>query len=155
VRLLAVALVACSSSRPAPPKIQNEAAPQVPTVCDGVVAKSIVAPKGTPVTLVGDKKLVFEGSSLDHFDDGTAAIMLQLDVAGSSWLPDSRDKAWHEIAGICIRVVKLAAGGELELEIDAAAERTRDCKKQCCTTPESQQPAPDGTVECCMCPATD
>jgi hypothetical protein len=157
MRLLALALVACSSAKPAP-KIEHTAAPQpkpTPTRCTSVVATSIVAPQGTSIALAGDASLVFQGSSLDHFEDGTAAIMLQLEIAGSSWLPDSGDTAWHEVAGYCVRIVKLA-DKSLELELEATAlARPVDCRKQCCTTPESRQPAPDGTVECCMCPATD
>ncbi|HEY5935314.1 MAG TPA: hypothetical protein VIU61_11780 [Kofleriaceae bacterium] len=159
MRLVALVLVACSPGTPAQPKpapiIERVETPK-PTGCEGIVAKAILAPKGTPIELAGDKVLVFQGSSLDHFANGTAAIMLELAVAGSSWLPDSGDTAFHKVAGICIRVVKLASEDKLELEIDATAlPRERDCKKQCCTTPESRQPAPDGTVECCMCPATD
>jgi len=158
MRLFALALVACSAAKPAPAKIEHAAEPQPkppPTRCASVVAKSIVAPRGTPVALAGDTELVYQGSSLDHFEDGTAAIMLQLEIAGSPWLPDAGDTAWHEVAGFCIRIVKLADKA-LELEIEATALPKRvDCKKQCCTTPESRQPAPDGSVECCMCPATD
>ena len=127
MRIVALVLVACSSGQPAQPKNQNEparptpTAPAAPTGCEGVVAKAILAPKGTPIELAGDKELVFQGSSLDHFEDGTAAIMLQLAVAGESWLPDSSDTVFHKVAGICMRVVKLAREDKLELEIEAAA----------------------------------
>lgn len=161
MRLFALVLVACSSGNPARPKIEQVATPAprpapAPNRCDGIAATAISAPKDTPIALAGGKELVFQGSSLDHFADGTAAIMLQLAVAGSSWLPDSGDTAFHEVAGICMRVVKLVREDELALEIETAAlPAPRQCKKQCCTTPESRRPAPDGTVECCMCPATD
>ncbi|MEJ7601030.1 MAG: hypothetical protein WKG01_24215 [Kofleriaceae bacterium] len=151
MRALACLLVACSAGR-APPPIENRAAPPA-TGCEGVAVTRVTARKDLPLALAGGKQLVFQGSSYDHFENGTAALMLQLSVGGESWLPASGDTAVHRVAGTCIRIVRLVESAlELEIEATAVAPPARvDCQVQCCTTPESRQPAPDGMLECCMC----
>ena len=153
MRLAALWLVACSSATSPPVAVQNQAAPR-PDSCDQVKTARVIAAKGEAVRLAGDKRLVYQGSSQDHHQDGSWAVVLEPEVAGSPWLPDLGDTVFHRIDGRCMRIVRLV-GDALELQVEAAAlapPKEPDCRMNCCETEASRQPAPGGEYECCMCP---
>jgi hypothetical protein len=98
----------------------------------------------------GGVRATYRGHSEDHFDDGTTAIVLSLEVDGEPWLPDARDRVFHALGKHCLRIV---TSGDDRLELDVALQPEHEydperCHASCC---RDDTRAPDGTIECCFC----
>ncbi len=92
----------------------------------------------------------YHGQSTDHFDDGTFAIVLQIELSTGPWLVDARDTAFHPIGEHCVRLVS-SSGDRAELDVALQPAHAYDaarCHAACC---RDHTPAPDGTIECCFC----
>jgi hypothetical protein len=107
--------------------------------------------RGKPTVISRDGvSATYRGRSEDLFDDGTAALVLSLEVGGEPWLPDSRDAAFHAFGEHCVRI---AGSGDDRVELDVALQPahvydSHRCHVACC---RDSARAPDGTIECCFC----
>jgi len=93
----------------------------------------------------------YRGMSHDHFDDGTYARVIQLELFGETWLPDARDRGTHALGTHCVRIV---SSDDDRVVLDIALQRAHAyepsrCEMGCC--PPGGSTAPDGTEECCFC----
>jgi len=155
MRLIWFALVACSD--PArPPVIINTPPPPAPVTPDPACAKlatshRVVVPRDTETALSRDGRGVYRGTTIDHFADGHSETVVSLELYGSPWMPDARDRAYHPFGDHCIRLVAVGAD-QVELEIALQASHAYDahrCHVSCCAPGASR--APDGSEECCFC----
>ncbi len=101
----------------------------------------------------GSASISARGGQEDLFEDGTSAWMYTFEITAAghteTWQPDSRDTERYQlVAGICLRLVDAVS---LDVAEPAASHEMPRCAFQCCKTPESRQPDPDGNIECCMC----
>jgi hypothetical protein len=108
--------------------------------------------KGRPAPF-GAASISARDGQEDLFADGTSAWIYTFEITAKghteTWLPDSRDTERYQlVAGLCVRLVDAAS---LDVAEPAAVREMPHCAIQCCKTPESRRPAPDGTVECCFC----
>jgi hypothetical protein len=152
----------CGNTPPPAPPIAHHttpAAPPAPVVdarCTGNLSphrEALVRGRPTEIAAFG-KQATYHGQSHDHFDDGSTAIVLSLDVFGEPWLPDARDRAFHAFGDHCVRIVD---SGDARLVLDVALQPAHvydpeRCQMACCVTEAQRQPAPDGSIECCFCP---
>lgn len=150
-----LALAGCGNKSPPTPLPDPPPAVSVDPRCEGTSSahrETLVRGRVTDLTASG-LTAVFHGDSIDHFDDGSSAVVLQVEVFGEPWWPDARDQAFHAFGEHCVRLVEVSAA-QLVVEVALQPDHVYDahrCKPSCCTTVEQQRPAPDGTVECCFC----
>lgn len=149
MRITWLLVVACSEpARPTPPQ------PVVakPDPCATLATPHRVAlKKGIETNISRDGRGLFKGSSVDHHADGTSATVLSLEVLGSPWLADERDREYHPFGAHCVRLVAVTAD---QLELDVALQSSHEyddhrCHVSCCAPGASR--APDGSEECCFC----
>ena len=93
----------------------------------------------------------YRGTTIDHFEDGRSETVVSLELFGSPWLPDARDRAYHAFSDHCVRLVAVGADQvELEVALQAANEYdSHRCHVGCCAPGAAR--APDGSEECCFC----
>ncbi len=135
---------------PTPPSPPRAAAPH-PACKELLRTHRETLPLGREVAISSDGRGIYRGSSIDHFQDGTSANVLSLELFGSPWLPDDRDHAFHPIGDHCVRLIS-STGDRVELEVALQQEHQYDshrCHVGCC--PPGGSTAPDGTEECCFC----
>ena len=162
-----VMLCSCSTHPPRPGSVTNATrarppAPHEPATaepatsdpaCAGVTSPTRVSIQRGRSAPFGAASIAARDGQEDLFADGTSAWTYTFDITGpghtETWRPDSRDTERYQlVAGLCIRLVDAA---NLEIAEPEAAHEMSRCAIQCCKTPESRRPAPDGSVECCFC----
>jgi len=159
-RLVLVAFLGCGSAPPPPPLAHHAepAPPSAPVVdpgCAGTLSphrETLVRGVETEIAAF-DRRATYRGQSHDQFDDGTSAVVLSLELFGEPWLPDARDRSFHAFGEHCVRIVSIT-GDRLELDVALQPSHAYDshrCQMGCCVTRAQQQPAPDGSIECCFC----
>lgn len=154
--------LACSSRAPArePPlaNAASERAAQPPRVADACADATAyhyhreTLERGREQEIAyGGLTGIYRGVSYDHYDDGTFAMLLQLELFGEPWLPDARDRGTHALGTHCVRLVS-ADDDRAVLDIAIQPAHAYDpsrCEMGCC--PPGGSTAPDGTEECCFC----
>jgi hypothetical protein len=126
--------------------------PAQPDPCAKLAASHrVTLSLNTETKISRDGRGVYRGSSIDHFEGGRSATVVSLELFGSPWLPDERDRAYHPFGEHCARLVAVSGDRvELEIALQAAHEYdTHRCAMSCCASGASR--APDGTEECCFC----
>ncbi len=134
------------------PPPAHERAPSDPACANLAHPTRVSIRTGTPAAF-GVASIAARGGQEDLFDNGTSTWTYTFEITTNghteTWQPDSRDTERYQlVAGLCVRLVDSV---NLDVAEPEAAREPPRCAFQCCTTPESRQPAPDGSEECCLC----
>jgi hypothetical protein len=108
----------------------------------------------------GDRRKTQESPPRPPSSDTTDPLLaLELATAGAGmperWLPSAfAPKTYRLVGGQCVRVVE-GALQQVVLEIAAPVRPERPaCHAACCSAAQ-RAPAPDGSIECCLCKDLD
>ncbi len=153
MRFIWLILVACSNpprTSPPPPPAPVPL-PKLDPACASLArSHRVVLARDKETWISRDGRGVYRGSSIDHFEDRSETVV-SLELFGSPWLPDARDRAYHALRDHCVRLVAVGAD-QVELEVALQAANAYDshrCHVGCCAPGAST--APDGSEECCFC----